>query len=66
MKVSLLGPNKCAGHACCNAVDERLFPLDDFGYSVLEPYEVDPADEELVREGVDACPERALIIEDDE
>jgi ferredoxin len=65
MKVRLLGPNRCAGHACCNAVDERLFPLDDFGYSILEPHEVDPADEPLVREGVNACPEQALVIEEE-
>lgn len=64
MKVRL-EQSLCSGHACCHAVDERLFPLDDFGYSTLQPHQVAPADEELVREGVAACPERALIIEED-
>lgn len=54
---------KCAGHAQCYAVDPELFPIDDDGYSILEPHVVAPGDEKVVREGVAACPELALIIE---
>jgi ferredoxin len=54
---------KCTGHAQCFAVDERLFPIDDDGYSILEPHDVCPGDEEGTRRGVAACPERALILE---
>lgn len=56
---------KCAGHAQCYAVDPDLFPIDDDGYSVLEPHAVDPADEQAIRDGVACCPELALIIEDE-
>lgn len=56
---------KCAGHAQCYAVDPDLFPIDDDGYSILEPHAVDPADEQTIRDGVASCPELALIVEDD-
>lgn len=59
-----LDKSKCMGHAQCNAVDPDLFPIDDFGYSVLEPHEVRPGDEDTVRDGVAACPEGALVIEE--
>lgn len=55
MKVRL-DKSRCAGHALCNAVSEALFPLDDAGYSVLEPHEVAPNNEALTRAGVEACP----------
>jgi ferredoxin len=56
---------KCMGHAQCYAVHPDLFPLDDAGYSTLEPHHVKPEDEQVTREGVDACPEGALILEED-
>lgn len=55
---------KCVGHAQCYAVDAELFPIDDSGYSTLETHDVRPEDEQLVRDGVAACPELALILED--
>ncbi|WP_099024542.1 ferredoxin [Mycolicibacterium palauense] len=57
--------NKCAGHAQCHAVDPDLFPIDDGGFSILEPHSVAAGDEHLVRDGAAACPELALIVEDD-
>lgn len=56
---------KCRGHAQCYAVNPDLFPIDDSGYSILQPHLVVPEDEQATREGADACPERALILEDD-
>jgi ferredoxin len=56
--------SKCAGHAQCYAVDPDLFPLDDSGYSILEEHEVQPEDEQKTRDGVAACPEMALILEE--
>ncbi|UXA11559.1 ferredoxin [Mycobacterium sp. SMC-8] len=56
---------KCVGHAQCSAVSPDLFPLDDYGYSTLEDHDVVPGDEAAIREGVDACPERALFIIDE-
>jgi ferredoxin len=56
---------KCVGHAQCHAVDPELFPIDDSGYSILEPHDVRPGDEQATRDGVAACPELALILEGD-
>jgi ferredoxin len=53
------------GHAQCYSVDPDLFPLDDSGYSILEEHEVKPEDEDKTRQGVAACPEGALILEED-
>lgn len=60
-----LDNSKCAGHAQCYAVDPNLFPLDEAGYSILQEHEVRPEDEQKTREGVAACPEMALIFEED-
>jgi ferredoxin len=64
MKVHL-EKDKCVGHAQCYAADPDLFPIDDNGYSNLEPHEVKPGDEQRTRDGVAACPELALILEED-
>jgi ferredoxin len=56
---------KCTGHAQCHAVSERLFPIDDLGYSTVRPHLVEAEDQALTREGVDACPERALELHED-
>lgn len=56
---------KCTGHARCYVVDQNLFPIDDDGNSSLLDREVRPADEEITRQGVAACPERALILEEE-
>ena len=60
-----LDNSKCAGHAQCYAVDPDLFPLDESGYSILKEHEVKPEDEQKTREGVAACPEMALILDED-
>lgn len=57
--------SKCVGHAQCWAVDPDLFPLDDSGYSILQEHEVKPEDAQQTREGVAACPEMALILDED-
>jgi ferredoxin len=62
MKVRL-ERSKCVGHAQCYAVDPDLFPIDDSGYSILEPTDVTPENEQRIRDGVAACPELALILE---
>jgi ferredoxin len=64
MKVRL-ERSKCAGHAQCYAADPILFPIDDAGYSTLQERTVAPGDEQATRHGVAACPELALIIEED-
>jgi ferredoxin len=60
-----LEQSKCVGHAQCYAVDPDLFPIDDSGYSILEAHDVRPGDEQQVRDGVAACPELALVLEEE-
>jgi ferredoxin len=57
---------KCMGHAQCYAVDAELFPIDDDGYSILQRRQVNPQDEQLTRQGVETCPEGALVLEEDD
>lgn len=64
MKVRL-EQSKCVGHAQCYAVDPELFPIDDSGYSILEPHDVLPSDEHTIREGAAACPELAIVVEEE-
>jgi ferredoxin len=65
MKVSL-DRGKCVGHAQCYVVDPDLFPIDDGGFSILEEHVVQPGDEQATSDGVAACPELALILEEDD
>ncbi len=41
-----------------------LFPIDESGYSTLQPREVAAGDEQVTRDAVAACPERALLIDE--
>ena len=59
-----LDKSKCVGHAQCYAVDQELFPIDDMGYCTLEDREVRPEDEARTRDGVAACPELALVLDE--
>ena len=56
---------KCAGHAQCYAVDPDIFPIDDEGYCIMEDHVVSPENRQATRDGVAACPELALTIEED-
>lgn len=64
MKVRL-ERSRCVGHAQCYAVDPRLFPIDGSGYSILREHAVRPEDEALTRDGVESCPELALILDEE-
>ena len=56
----------CVGHAQCFATDPDLFPIDDEGFSLVEDLQVPAARLAAARAGVNACPERALRLEEDE
>lgn len=58
-----LRAERCAGHARCHTVDAELFPLDDDGYSTLQPQQVTARNEKLARDGVAICPEQALVFD---
>jgi ferredoxin len=53
------------GHAQCYAKDPDLFPIDDMGYSILTDHDVAPGDEQRTRDGVAACPEEALMLDEE-
>jgi ferredoxin len=64
MKVKV-DSSMCQGHALCAAVSERLFPLDEEGYSSLTEWtEVAAEDEADVKLGQASCPERAILLQD--
>ena len=56
----------CVGNARCAAVAPELFPLDENGYIQVDEIEVPPGMEEDARRGAAACPERIILIEEDE
>jgi ferredoxin len=56
--------DKCTGHAQCHAIDPVAFPIDDDGYSVVTGRLVEADEEQVVRDGVAACPELALLLEE--
>ena len=58
-------PDICQGHGRCHAVAPAVFPLDDAGYVALAGgVQVPAGEDDAAREGVAACPERALTIVD--
>ena len=56
----------CVGNARCAAVAPELFPLDDNGYILVEQIDVPAGQEQLARRGARACPERIILVEEDE
>jgi ferredoxin len=65
MKI-LVDRTRCSGHARCNAIAPKLFPLNDDGYIDTDGFDVAPDDEALARRGARACPEQALKVVDND
>lgn len=63
MRISVI-PNRCQGHARCEAAAPGLFTMDESGYNVTEHLEVPQGREGEAELAVENCPERALVIED--
>jgi ferredoxin, 2Fe-2S len=57
--------NACVGHARCHHVTPALYPIDDDGYTAATTFAVPPGQEALARRGANACPERALRVEEE-
>ena len=57
---------RCAGHARCASVSDRIFELDENGYIAFEEKQVPAELREVARRGVRACPERALKLLDND
>jgi ferredoxin len=56
----------CVGNARCAAVSEELFPLDDGGYIATDGFDVPDGMEKPARNGARACPERIIVVEEDD
>ena len=59
-----LRPGLCSGHARCYAIAPGLYPIDDEGYSALEPTLVPENLRQLARTGAEACPEGAILMDE--
>lgn len=55
---------KCAGHAQCAANAPDAYDLDDHGYAKAPEGEVPAHLAQQARRGAEACPERAITIEE--
>lgn len=56
----------CTGHGRCMALGPDVYDLDEQGYNEYIGQTVDIAEglEDQARAGAEACPERAIILED--
>lgn len=55
---------RCSGHARCWAEAPELYEIDEVGYSAIDELDVPPGMEDVARRGANACPERAITIEE--
>jgi len=53
----------CQGHGRCYSLAPDLFDSDDAGHCVLLVTDVPPGLEDAARNGVENCPEQALVLE---
>ena len=56
----------CTGHGRCFTLAPDVFGYDDEGFSTLRHESVAAEFEEAALRGAGNCPERAIILEDDE
>lgn len=56
----------CVGNARCAAISPELFPLNEDGYIAVDEVDVPPGMEQLARRGARACPEKIIVIEEDD
>lgn len=56
----------CVGNARCAAVSDTMFPLDDDGYIATDGFDVAQGQEQAARRGARACPERIIVVEEDD
>jgi len=59
-----VNPIACEAHGLCAELLPELIRLDDWGYPILDDYEVPDELLDLARKAVDACPTLALLLEE--
>lgn len=55
---------RCSGHGQCAVYGPDVFELDEVGYALPITEQVAPELAAQAHDGADACPERAVTIED--
>jgi ferredoxin len=65
MKIRVI-EGKCCGQARCAAVAPEFFILNDEGYLDIPERQIAPEQEALARRGARACPERAIMVIEDQ
>ncbi|WP_082699266.1 ferredoxin [Arthrobacter sp. EPSL27] len=63
MKVTV-NRNHCQGHTMCNMAASEVFKLDEDGNAYVESSEVPAELHAKAQAGAAACPERAIVIEE--
>jgi ferredoxin len=67
VKVISVDPGRCQGHARCLAFAPDVFEFDDEGYSYVPKERSRYADlPDGVRQAVANCPERAIVVTDED
>ena len=56
---------KCNGYTLCNEIAPEIIKLDEWGFAYVENPEVPEDQVGLVRQAIQACPEGAIVVEDD-
>ncbi|NKQ55474.1 ferredoxin [Amycolatopsis sp. K13G38] len=56
--------SKCQGHARCVTRAPELFDVDDEGISFVLAEEVPPEHADAARQAAEACPERAISLQE--
>ncbi|MEK8173787.1 ferredoxin [Streptomyces sp. M19] len=56
---------RCMGHAMCAALAPDIYEVSDSGTNDMGEFEVAPGAEDAARRGALACPERAILLEED-
>jgi ferredoxin len=65
LKVKVNRP-KCCGYGICAEICPEVYKLDDGGFAYVEGDGVVPEGQrELALEGLEACPEEAIFIDED-
>ncbi|HEX5367304.1 MAG TPA: ferredoxin [Acidimicrobiales bacterium] len=65
MRVSI-DTEVCTGHGRCYALAPEVFESDDSGYGVVRRPDVPPELEAAARRAAGNCPERAILVTEDE
>lgn len=54
----------CEAHGRCNVICPDVFKLDEWGYAYTDDQPTPDGREGTVHEAADACPERAITVEE--